>query len=100
MREMKCSINPPLALAIILVLSLHVHAQRDRIPDAVAKGAVGSVASAPSGQMPAVADLLRSALKPRKKRVTTKTTRAAKEKRLESKKRRGEVKRMRGLRHE
>ncbi len=41
------------------------------------------------------ADLLRSALKPRKKRVATKTTRAAKEKRLESKKRRGEVKRMR-----
>ena len=41
------------------------------------------------------ADLLRSALKPVKKRVPTRVSRGAKQKRLDQKKRRGEIKRMR-----
>ncbi|HZY09913.1 MAG TPA: alternative ribosome rescue aminoacyl-tRNA hydrolase ArfB [Bacteroidota bacterium] len=40
-------------------------------------------------------ELLRKALKPKKKRIATKIPKAAKEKRLEGKKRRGEIKKMR-----
>ena len=46
------------------------------------------------------ADLLRGALKPKKKRIATKISKAKKHKRLDEKKRRGEIKRMRGSRHE
>lgn len=45
-------------------------------------------------------ELLRKALKPRKKRITTKVPKASKEKRLGEKKRRGEIKRMRRVREE
>jgi len=41
--------------------------------------------------------LLKKALKPEKKRVKTKVSRAAKEQRLQSKKRRSDVKKMRGI---
>ncbi len=42
------------------------------------------------------AALLRGALRPRKKRTPTRTPKAARERRLEGKKRRGELKRLRG----
>ncbi|MBI1807210.1 MAG: aminoacyl-tRNA hydrolase [Ignavibacteria bacterium] len=45
-------------------------------------------------------DLLRRALKPRKKRIKTKTTRAAKENRLEGKKHRSQIKQMRRFERE
>lgn len=45
-------------------------------------------------------DLLHRALKPRKKRIKTKTTRAAKEKRLEGKKHRSQIKQMRRFERE
>jgi hypothetical protein len=47
-------------LSLIILLSGSIEAQqRETIPEAIAKGAVGSVATAPSGQLPSVADLLR-----------------------------------------
>ena len=45
-------------------------------------------------------DLLRNALKPRKKRIKTSSTRAAKQRRLDEKKRRGTIKRLRKIREE
>jgi hypothetical protein len=51
---------PALLLPLgILTFSLSVEAQRLTIPELVARGGVGSVATAPSGQLPTVADLLR-----------------------------------------
>ena len=46
-----------------------------------------------------LAELLRKALIVQKRRVATKASRSSKEKRITSKKRRGEIKRMRGSRH-
>jgi hypothetical protein len=59
MDHTKCHIRALVLLAIAM-LSLVAHAQPETIPAAIAKGAVGSVSTVPSGPTPTVAALLRT----------------------------------------